>query len=81
MKFIIVGGGNSVYYLSRSLISKGHHVTIINRNQTECIQLARKLNISVIHGDASSKTILEQAGAGSADGLFAITLNDHDNLV
>ncbi|MDO9547857.1 MAG: TrkA C-terminal domain-containing protein, partial [Candidatus Marinimicrobia bacterium] len=26
-------------------------------------------------------TILEQAGAGSADGLFAITLNDHDNLV
>lgn len=81
MKYIIVGGGNSVYYLSRSLISKGNQVTVINRNQDECIQLARKLNAVVISGDASNISILDQAGASSADAIFVITLNDHDNLV
>lgn len=81
MKYIIVGGGNSVYYLSRSLTSKGHHVTIINRNYDECTHLARKLKAVIINGDASNKKILEQAGASSADAIFVITLNDHDNLV
>ena len=81
MKYIIVGGGNSVYYLSRSLTSKGHHVTIINRNHDECMHLARKLKAVIINGDASNKKILEQAGASSANAIFVITLNDHDNLV
>lgn len=81
MQIIIIGGGNSVYYLSRSLISKGHNITIINHNHAECIRLARKLKAKVIFGDASDRAILEQAGASSADALFTITLNDHDNLV
>lgn len=80
MKVLIVGGGAPVYFLCRVFLAKGHEVTVINRDPHECVQMARRLKATVVHGDGSDQRILEEAGAHGADAVLAITPNDQDNL-
>ena len=81
MKVLIVGGGKTLYFLCRNFTAKGYEVVIINRDQEECVQLARRLSATVVCGDGSDARILEEAGAMGADAVLAITANDQDNLV
>lgn len=81
MNIILVGGEKLVYFLSRTFISKGYRVTVINRQSEECKRLARMLKVTVVKGDGSSPQILEEAGAGAADALLAVTPHDQDNLL
>ncbi len=80
MNTLIVGGGKLVYFLSRTFFSKGYQVTIINRDKSECIWLARQLKATVVYGDGSDPRILEEAQADGTDTLLAVTPNDEDNL-
>jgi trk system potassium uptake protein len=81
MKVLIVGGGKTLYFLSRNFTAKGYEVVIINRNEKEYVQLARQLSATVVCGDGSDTGILKEAGAMGADAVLAITPNDQDNLV
>jgi len=80
MKVLIIGGGKPVYFLCRTFLAKGHGVTVINRNQQECVQMARRLKVTVLQGDGSDPAILEEAGAHGTDAVLAVTPNDQDNL-
>ena len=81
MKVLIVGGGKTLYFLCRNFTAKGYKVVLINRNQEECVQLARQLSATVVCGDGSDPAILKDADAMGADVVLAITPNDQDNLV
>ncbi len=81
MKILVVGGGNTLYFLGRSFASKGWEVVIVNRDPAECVRLARQLPAVVVCGDGSAPSVLEDAGARSADVVLAITPHDQDNLV
>ncbi len=81
MNILIVGGEKLGYFVARLFISKGHNVTIINRDQRECTRLARRLKSTIVHGDGTDLTILQEAGARAADAVLAATANDEDNLV
>jgi trk system potassium uptake protein len=81
MNIIMVGGGNTLYFLSRSLASEGHSISIVNKDKSECDYLARRLEVTVVFGEASDPSVLEDAGAHSADIVMALTSNDDDNLV
>jgi len=81
MRVLVVGGGKLPYFLGRSLMSRGHRVTIINRDHEECVRLARRLDTIVVHGDGSAPHVLEEAGAYEADAVLAVTPSDEDNLV
>lgn len=80
MKVLIIGGGKPVYFLCRTFLAKGHEVTLINRNQNECVEMARRLKATVVNGDGSEPSILEEAGAHGADVVLAVTPSDQDNL-
>jgi trk system potassium uptake protein TrkA len=81
MKVIIVGGGKTLYFLSKSFAEKGYEVVVVNRDHDECVQMARQLKALVIEGDGGDPQILREAGALGADAVIAITPNDQDNLV
>lgn len=81
MKVIIVGGGQTLFFLCRNFTAKGYHVVIVNRDKDECVQLSRQLSAMVVCGDGSDAGILKEAGAMGADAILAITPNDQDNLV
>ncbi len=80
MYVVIVGGGGVGYYLTKELLSLGHEVTIIERNEDRYKMLNQELGEVVILGDCAS-TVLEEAGAGRADVLIAVTGEDETNLV
>ncbi|MBN1885102.1 MAG: TrkA family potassium uptake protein [Candidatus Krumholzibacteriota bacterium] len=81
MKVLIVGGGKPVYFLCKAFIAKGYDVTVINRDHAECVAMARTMKITVVHGDGTDSTILDEAGAHSSDAILSVTPNDQDNLV
>lgn len=81
MKIIIIGSGPTLYFLCRTFMAKGYHIVIVNKNEAECVQLARQLPITVVCGDASDPGILSDAGARGADAVLAISSQDQDNLV
>jgi trk system potassium uptake protein TrkA len=81
MKVLIVGGGNTLYFLCRNFTAKGYEVVIVNKDREECIHLAQHLSATVVCGDGSDPDTLKEAGAMGADALLAITPKDQDNLV
>ncbi len=81
MRVIIVGGGEVVYFLARTFLSKGYHVSIINESMDECDILSKRLKALIIHGDGSDPDFMEDAMAREAQILIAVTPYDHVNLV
>lgn len=80
MDVVIAGEQHLAYFLGRRLQSKGHKVTIIHGAREACTALARRLEATVIHGDATDPRILEDAGAGSADAVIVAMAADERNL-
>lgn len=81
MNTIIIGEETLVYFLAKSLISKGHEVTIINRSKPACQRLSQWLDMPIVQGDGTELETLEDAGARQADIVVALTPYDQDNFV
>ncbi|SCY02962.1 potassium channel family protein [Alkaliphilus peptidifermentans] len=82
MNIIIVGGGKEVHFLTKSFLSKGYRVTIINKDEEYCKKLARiHERANIVHGDGTKPYILEDSGAAYSQMVIALTSNDPDNLV
>ncbi|UNC92254.1 potassium channel family protein [Candidatus Contubernalis alkaliaceticus] len=81
MKIILVGGGKVIYFLTKTFLSKGYEVVIINKDKEDSEQIARKLEVMVICGDGADPAYLEDAGANDADVVVALTPFDPENLM
>ena len=81
MHSLIIGGGKIGYYLTKVLIEKGYDVSVVEKEKEACQKFANDLNITVIKGDGTSVSVLEQAGVADADSVIAVTGRDEDNLV
>ncbi|MDD4159932.1 MAG: TrkA family potassium uptake protein [Synergistaceae bacterium] len=80
-KILLVGGRNKAKALAVSLIGKGYHVTAVNDTYEDCLKLAEINKLDVINGDGTKPFVLEDADAGSADIVIALTPKDDENLV
>jgi len=80
LRILIVAEERSAYFLTRRLVAAGHEVVVIHETETVCRSLARRLKATIIHGEATDPRVLEDAGAGSADAVMALTPVDARNL-
>ena len=80
-KALFIGGDHQTKFLANSLIKQGYHVTAINDDVNVCQNLAEISRLTVIKGDGSISSVLEDADAYNADLVVAITEYDDDNLV
>ena len=82
-RVILCGGGRVSYYLASLLLKDGIAVQLIERSQERCMELASLLpdSCSIIHGDATSHTLLESEGIASADALVTMTGLDELNMI
>lgn len=81
MRVILVGGDKIVYSLAQQFTRRDYHVTVINHDLVDCHDLVRHTDATVILGDGTSPSGLDEAGARRADAVIALTSDDQDNLV
>ena len=81
MKIIIVGAGKVGYYLTKTLIAKGHEVNVIDENENRCKRVAEEFDVLAINGDGTNFHILADAGADDANVIAAVTGSDEENLI
>ena len=81
-KVLICGGGRVSYYLATMLENAGIVVSVVDKDPNRCAELAALLpNTSIIHGDCSEQSLLENQGLANVDALCALTGIDETNMV
>jgi len=81
MYIVIVGGGKLGYYLSKTLISYKHKISVIETSSILCKKIANELEIPAFNGDGTALESLSEADTQKADIFIAVTGKDEDNLV
>jgi len=81
MYVIVVGGGKVGYYLTRTLLSEGREVTLVEKEQERVSRLTAEFGENVLLGDGCEVRVMEEAGMKRADCVVAVTGHDEDNIV
>ncbi|MEW5975469.1 MAG: NAD-binding protein [Acidobacteriota bacterium] len=79
MKVILAGGGGAARELLRRL-GESWEVAVVDSSSEALSCLSTIRPVLTVHGDASSRLVLEHAGLSEADALVAVTNNDEVNL-
>jgi trk system potassium uptake protein TrkA len=81
MRALIAGAGRLGTQIAQVLSAAGEQVTLIDIDDDRIAELEGHLAARLVAGDACEPTVLEEAGALTADLLVAATDEDEDNLV
>src|SRR5918992_1319420 len=79
---VVAGGGKVGTNVARTLLRRGHEVTLIEQRHDRYELLEQEFEHQVQNGDATELFVLERAGiARPAEIVIAVTGDDEDNLV
>ncbi len=79
---MIVGGGDTSYYLADLLTQSGIDVKIIEQNSKRCDELCDLLpKATILHGDGTDNHLLIEAGLESVESFVALTNIDEENIL
>ncbi len=79
---VIAGGGETGYHLARTLEADHYKVMLMDVSESRCEFLADKLkHTTVVHADATRRSILEEERVGTADVFVACTGDDENNIM
>lgn len=81
MRILILGGGAVGALVAQRLIRERNEIVIVEKNEERCSDLEDVLDAKIVHGDAASVKVLEQAGLVTSDMLIAVTSNDEANIL
>lgn len=81
MKVIVAGIGKVGEALLGYLTEEGHDITAIDTDSEIIFEIVNRFDIKGIGGNAASVTVLEEAGASSADVFIALTPGDELNIL
>ncbi len=79
---MIVGGGETAYYLAKRLLKTGIDVKIIEQNQERCDELFQLLpNATITHGDGTDNKLLIEEGIEKYGAFISLTNIDEENVL
>lgn len=79
---VIVGGGETGYYLASMLLSSGIHVKIIERNPKRAEELAELLpKATIINADGTENRVLLEEGVEFCESFVSLTNIDEENIL
>ncbi|MCW5937925.1 MAG: TrkA family potassium uptake protein [Fimbriimonadaceae bacterium] len=81
MNVVIMGCGRSGATLALELSSRGHQVTLIERNPEALRRLGKSYPCRIVIGSGLDEDILVKAGVDTADAFMAMTRGDNTNLM
>lgn len=81
-RVMILGGGNSSYYLARRIIAAGMAVTIIEGDEERCRYLSEQLpKATIIRGGDNDYELMRNEGLISCDAFVSFTSNNEKNII
>lgn len=79
---LIVGGGETAYYLAKRLLKTGIDVKIIEQSQERCDELFELLpEATITHGDGTDNKLLIEEGLERFDSFVSLTNIDEENVL
>lgn len=83
MKILILGSGEVGSTIAKNLVSQSgkNSVTVIDIDDNSLNALSDTLDVQTMLGNASSPSVLAEAGAADTDLMLALTRNDDTNLI
>ncbi len=81
MKIIIAGAGDVGFHLAELLVYEDKDIVLIDTNQEVLDYASAHLDVLTLRGDASCIDVLEQAEAGRARLVLAVTTSEKTNVV
>jgi len=81
MRIIIIGAGEVGYHIAKFLSGESADVVVIDQDKGKLRRITHDLDVAVLEGEGGSPGVLEEAGAGSADILLAVTNSDETNMI
>jgi trk system potassium uptake protein TrkA len=81
MKIVIAGAGDIGFHLAKLLALEQQDIILIDTNQEVLDYVATHLDVSIIKGDSSSVSILNEAGVKNANLFLAVTTSEKNNLI
>ncbi len=81
-KVLIVGGGETTFYLTKELQKYGMKIKIIEDDEKKCTVLSEKLShVEIIHGEGTDQHLLLDEGLERADALVCLDESDEQNII
>lgn len=80
MKIIIAGAGEVGVHLSKLLSFESQSITLIDVDKEPLDVVSQQLDIRVVYGDASSLSVLKEAGVSDTDMVIAVTSSESVNI-
>lgn len=81
MKIVIAGAGSIGYHLAKLLSQENQDITLIDSDEEILEQVAAKLDVMTIVGDAASIDVLREANVSEANLFIAVTTSEKTNLL
>ena len=81
MRIVILGAGQVGTSVAEALASEINDVTVVDLNGQCLAQLADRLDVRTVTGNAALPSVLRNAGIEDAEMLVAVTQSDQTNLV
>lgn len=79
---MLIGGGKLSLYLAKELLKYKYNVKIIEQDYKRCLELSELLpQASIIHGDGTDQTILDEEGIKDSDAVVCLTSTDEENII
>lgn len=79
---MIVGGGETSFYLTQMLQAMGMDITIIEKEKSRCDELSELLpKALIIHGDGTERNLLQEEGLEQVQAFVAWTNLDEENVM
>ncbi|MDO4466549.1 MAG: Trk system potassium transporter TrkA [Bacillota bacterium] len=81
-KVMIVGAGEIATYLTQRLLERDIEVKVIEIKHEKAVKFANKFpNVTVIEGDGSDESILDEEGIEQMDAFISLTGMDEENII
>lgn len=81
MYIIIVGLGGIGRNLAKHAVEHAHNVVVIDQDEARCSEVLEHYDVLAVTGNATDRSVLEEAGIDRADALIATTSDDAVNLM
>lgn len=81
MHLVIAGLSKIGENLAELLCKEGHEVVVVDLEAAKCAEMAECSDVMAIAGDATKKSVLEEAGVRNANAMVAASGDDSDNLM